>query len=234
VSTPPRVTAEQAADAVARIHARRHAVDDPNAHRLDDDALQTLLYLRQHSDGIPDTVRQADIADALLLRVHLWWEAESLELWLLKMAAQLGIPHRQVGRVLGIRTRQGVRDRRDRKEALLGPAGVPDEKLTRAGRRPATDADTWLSHNGPQVRALASTLLANQSRLPDSDYFEDLAVVLPGPHESAQVGAKVMAVLRLLIAELRSETGCLPGDLKETLAWGTELVTEHRKLLGPA
>ncbi|MEU7802688.1 hypothetical protein AB0B10_25850 [Micromonospora arborensis] len=170
MATPPRVNDDRAAQAVHDIAARRAAIDDPNRDRLGDDPLDVLLYLRKFSGAsVPDAVREADIEDGLRLRIWLWWQGAAMELWLLDRAEDLGVNRKRLGRLLGIRTGQGLVDRRDRLRALLGPAGRPDEKISRAERAEqrsnASREDRqrhWLRRNHRAVATVARALVAHQ------------------------------------------------------------------------
>ncbi|WP_018588931.1 hypothetical protein [Salinispora arenicola] len=189
MATPPRITDDQATQALHAITGRRAAIDDPHREQLGDDltpldVLHMLSYLRKHSgSGIPNQVRRADIADAMRLRVWLWWHCQAIERWLLERAEDLTMNRRDLGHLLGVRTGQGLVDRRDRLQALLGEHGRPDEKLIRAER--AADRSTaglpqhrqeWLVGNRKAVRAVATTLIEHRD-LADDDTAEWLIEV---------------------------------------------------------
>ncbi|WP_308820175.1 hypothetical protein [Pseudonocardia alni] len=73
----------------------------------------------------------------------------------------------ELGAPLGIRTRQGVRDRLDRLDALL-VHDRPDEQLTRESRRSARDRDArqvWIDDNLDRIRAVLAGLVAQVGRL---------------------------------------------------------------------
>lgn len=119
---------------IARRH-RRAGDDDPLL--FSDDPRDLQIYLRRLPDRwlLGDDLSH-DVTDALTIRLWLWWEGEAFELRILEAAERLKLRRRLVGEVLGIRTGQGVIDRTDRKRALFGPEGRPDEKIARAARRP--------------------------------------------------------------------------------------------------
>lgn len=174
MATPPRVHEADAAAAVAAIAARRAAIDDPSREQLTDDPHETLRYLRKHGGpDVPDAVRRADIEDGLRLWVWLWWEHATTVLWLLDRAETLDMNRRAVGRHLGIRTGQGVVDRRDRLRALL-THGRPDEKVSRAERAAAEHTATvevrqrrWLDRHRTAIAAVAEQLVAHQDLADD-------------------------------------------------------------------
>ncbi|GGM22254.1 hypothetical protein ACFFX1_11250 [Dactylosporangium sucinum] len=172
MATPPRIDDDRAVLALQAIAERRAAIDDPHREQLGDDptvvdVLHVLSYLRKYSGaGTPEQVRRADVTDALRLRVWLWWYGASLERWLLERAEQLGMNRRELGRLLGIRTGQGLVDRRDRLQALLGQHGRPDEKVARAERAAGRATmplpqrqQLWLDRHRAAVRAVAAALV---------------------------------------------------------------------------
>lgn len=176
VTTPPRIDDDRAAQALHDIAARRAAIDDPHREQLSDDpldVLHVLAYLRKHTN-VPAQVRGDDVIDALRLRIWLWWYGADLERTLLERAEQLGINRRDLGRELGIRTGQGVVDRRDRLAALLGTHGRPDEKFTRAERAAGRATESlpqrqqrWLDQHRAAVHAVASALVDHRDLADD-------------------------------------------------------------------
>lgn len=201
MATPPRVDAARAAQAVRDIADRRAEIDDPHRDRLGDDPLEVLLYLRKYSGpNIPEAVRQADIEDGLRLRIWLWWQGAALELWLLDRAEDLGMNRKRIGRLLGIRTGQGLVDRRDRLRALLGPAGRPDEKVQRAERaeqRASASIEArqrnWLHRHRGAIASVAQALIDHED-LADEDAAEWLVEVARDLRERSFTPASFMVV----------------------------------------
>lgn len=197
MATPPRIDDVQAQSALRAIAERRAAIDDPYREQLGDDltlsdVLHVLSYLRKHSGSqLPEAVRRADVTDALRLRVWLWWYGAHLERQLLERAEQLGMNRRDLGQLLGIRTGQGIVDRRDRLQALLGDHGRPDEKVMRA-ERAAGRATTslprrqqqWLDRHRAAVRDVAVALVEYQ-RLADDEAAEWIVEVARDLHDQA-------------------------------------------------
>jgi hypothetical protein len=73
----------------------------------------------------------------------------------------LGLTHTELGRPLGITTRQGLRDRLDRLDALLA-YDRPDEQLVRDTRREARRSDprqAWLDAHKDYVHRVLANLL---------------------------------------------------------------------------
>lgn len=187
MATPPRVSDDQALQALRAIASRRAAIDDSHRGQLGDDlvpldVLHALSYLRKCSgSGVPTPIRRADVADAMRLRVWLWWHGQGIERWLLEWAEELGMNRRDLGRLLGVRTGQGLVDRRDRLQALLGEHGRPDEKLIRAERAERASGlphrrQRWLDQHDDEVRAVA-TVLVEYRDLADDEADEWLVEV---------------------------------------------------------
>jgi hypothetical protein len=143
-NTRPRVHRLEVERAIARIAGRRDKVDDPNRERLPDcanaDPREVLDYVQKYSGpDIPRWVLQADVCDALVLNNHLWWEDRRRELHWLKLGRARGLFLSEIGAQIGV-GKKGVIDRIDRLDALL-KHDRPDEKISRAARRAAREAD---------------------------------------------------------------------------------------------
>ncbi|MDR7304610.1 hypothetical protein [Haloactinomyces albus] len=203
--TPPRVTRQELEAAVQRIHSRRSKVDDQNRELLGNDPASTLDYLRKYTDrDIPSWVRQADVADCLILHVWTWWEDRRRERALLRAGLREGMFLSQLGAPLGISSRQGVRDALDRLEALL-EYDRPDEKITRDARRVKQSSDArqaWIDDNLDEVRTAAARLLAYSNMVTDEDteWFEELQA----DYEADAWTPASLTVLGLASGELRA------------------------------
>jgi hypothetical protein len=155
---PPEVTTAMRDEALAAIH-RRHADDDnTSTHLLSDDPVEVLTYLRRRGvRELRGDEHGHDIEDALTLRLWLWWTGEAAELWLLDAAEGLGLNRRRIGARLGVRTGQGLVDRREYKRHLLAGATAADQAP------PPPDATTaaqrWLEAHRRQIHSVASTLV---------------------------------------------------------------------------
>lgn len=164
MATPPPVSAADAAAAVDRIAGRRRAIDDPHLWRMGDQPHEVLDYLRRYSSGVPADVAQADVLDGLTLKVRLWWIAEESEWWLLERSRRLGVGPTAVGRVLGVRTRQGVHDRlrlARHKAALLEREPSRESLPVGRGRDGTRSAQLqWLSAHRGAVQDLARRAVA--------------------------------------------------------------------------
>lgn len=136
MTTPPRVSGEEAAQAFARIVRRHRKAGNDQVLSFGDDAREMLSYLRKcGTAGLLHDDESHDLEDGLTLRLWLWWEGESLELWMLDAAERLGLNRRRIGARLGVTTGQGLVDRRDRKRAMFSILGRPDEKVIRQEKR---------------------------------------------------------------------------------------------------
>lgn len=231
VSTPPPVSQDEAAAAVARIAARRAAIDDPNAWHLTEDLLETLVYLRKFSSAIPQPVAEADVLDGLVIRLRLWWLGEEAELWLLERARRLGVPPRKVGAKLGITSRQGVHDRlrlgREKVQLLTGtphpglhPRPDPHERQTESD---------WLAKHRDELRDVATAAVAHRDLADDeaADWLVDVARDL---REAVSTPGSLQ-MLRFALAELGTSAAvvALPPEhpLLKTLSRWSRLYETH-------
>jgi hypothetical protein len=247
MATPPRVTRAQADDAIERITERRHKVDDANLHMLTSEPAEVLNYLRRYGADpyrhLPaheaQQLREQDVMDGLLLRVWLWWEGNGAERWLLDEAGRLGMRNRRVGAPLGITSRQGIPDRRDRLRTLFSLHRVPDEKIARAERASLRSPEPqWRARHADAVLNISSVLLDHQGKFRDHEmisYWLDwLAdpVDPPSPGERPKTGY-VVAWCRAIetITALGVADG-VPADspLGVALQQGRSLAAEYRKI----
>lgn len=212
MTTPPRVTPDDAREALARIVRRHRAADDDATYIPDSDPREMLAYLRKRGAcGLLFDEDSNDVEDALTLRVALWWEGEDVEDWLLAAVERRGLNRRRVGAVLGIRTGQGLVDRRKRTRARLATtAELADDPPAEMPTDPAAMLERWRT-----LRAFAALLLQHRGWLPD-DVAEDLSDVLRAEMEPARADTPVDAAVE---AQLRNwcrddlASVPLPGDL---------------------
>jgi hypothetical protein len=205
MTTPPKVTAADAAAAAARIRSRHAGRDEPGQHLLTDDPRDVLRFLRQLGarrlrDDDDDQARH-DVHDGLVLRLHLWWESADHERWLLEASETLGLPRRTVGAVLGITTSAGFADRLDRGRALFDPAlRRPNEKLARAARRtPPAPADPPAGDTA--LRAFLGDLYARLDDLP-GDLAEDVHDMRREAARTGPLDPAVRAALAGIVRDL--------------------------------
>jgi hypothetical protein len=220
VTTPPRPTRADFDAALLRIHGRRRAAGDDHPLALSEDPREVLAYLRQRGrTGLVQDDTGDDVVDALTLRLWLWWEGESIELWLLEAAEALGRNRKTVGGLLGIASGQGVVDRIVRKRAMLG-------------RDQAVAAPPAASARDAEIRALAAELVGRRGEMPEeiADGFEvdTLADALPRwPAGAAPPSEGVLNAVRFLLGDL---VVAVPADapLRAVVDAGAALVgTRH-------
>ncbi|GAA4554791.1 hypothetical protein GCM10023175_53560 [Pseudonocardia xishanensis] len=233
MAIPPSVSAEQADAAIERIVERRRRIDDPNAWRLSDAPMEVLDYLRKYSQGVPAWVREADVLDGLELRLFLWWSGETIELWLLEQAERLGVPPRLVGQRLGIRSRQGVHDRRrasqEKVARLRGQPAVVSTGASGPDQRQRGVELEWIARHQAQIRSAAAVGVAH-IHLADEEAADWLAEVGRDLREGASTPGALQLV-RFALAALSSspEVRTLQDShpLQEALARWSELFSTY-------
>lgn len=204
----------EVARAILMIAKRRAKVDDRHRDLLpdseDSDPREVLDYLRKFSGlDIPRWVLQADVGDALTLNNWLWWEDRRRELFFLKAGRARGLFLSQLGAQVGV-GKQGLLDRVDRLEALLR-FDRPDEKLSRAARQAARDADSrrlaetrWIDEHRVELLRVIEALVhqADRHQVEDEDreWIDELSV---DARDDALVPT-TMVLLGLAAAELRT------------------------------
>jgi hypothetical protein len=217
VTTPPRPSRSDCEAALRRIHERRRAAGDDHPLALSEDPREVLAYLRQRGrQGLVADTSGDDVTDALTLRLYLWWEGEATELWLLEAAEALGRNRRVIGSALGLSSGQGLKDRIERKQAMLGRVPVDAEPP----RIPAAPPG--------RLREIAVAALAHRAEMPDevADGFEvdQLVDLLPRWPVDADAPLAGVNALRFLL-----------GDLVDVVPAGTALraiVDEGADLIG--
>lgn len=168
MGTPPRITRDECDAVIARIHRRHSDIDDPRRSELGTDPRDGVSWVLQHGrgGGIPPDVAARDCNDAMILHAWCWWDERRRERALLRRGLALAVTATELGSALGIRSRQGVRDRLDRLDALLAH-DRPDEQLARASRRAQHDRggeQQWLDEHHVQIRAVLTALVAQTHR----------------------------------------------------------------------
>lgn len=212
----------EATRAITMIAKRRSKIDDRHRDLLpdstDSDPREILDYLRKYSGPeIPLWVLQADVCDALTLNNWLWWEDRRRELHFLKAGRTRGLFLSQLGGQVGV-GKQGVLDRIDRLEALLR-YDRPDEKLSRAARQAARDAQErrsrethWIDEHHDELLCVITALVdqAHLYSLPhdDREWLDELAV---DAKDDALTPA-TMVLLGLASAELRTAAAVVALD----------------------
>ena len=224
MATPPRVTSLQAKEAAQRIHDRHRRIDDPYREELGGEPAEVLSYLRKRGADMPNGIRIDDIFDAAVLHIYLWWQAAERERWLLDTAERLGVAHGEYGKVFGMRSRQGFRDRADRLHALLDATGSgrPDEKSRRADRTAVGrrgDEAMWLDTSRAEILSLARDVVAFYP-IVDDETAEDLLEVRRDLQDG-RYGTQTFVLLSEAVRALRAcpveEVAAQAGPLNDRL-----------------
>jgi hypothetical protein len=195
--------------------------------------------LNRGPSGVPRWVSAADHADALILVTWCWWQDRRVERRMLRQGLHLGLSLGELGAPLGIRSRQGARDRLDRLTALLA-YDRPDEKLSRAARREEQARDErqqWIDDRRAEVRAVIVAFLAQARRatgpeevepLDDQSSGDDWMAELASDVDEDQLSPATLAVAGLAAAELRSTRLVRELDRKHRLHATLDAVEELR------
>lgn len=240
MATPPRITDAERDAAITRIVERHDRIDDPRRSELGSDPRDVVTFvLNRGPAGVPRWVQAADHHDAVVLSSWCWWEERRRERRLLRQGLALGLPALELGAPLGIGSRQGVRDRLDRLDALLAH-NRPDEQLSRAARRAVRGRDAeqdWIDQQRDEVWPALAALLAQSRRflqdLPatDSDAtdgdrpegephetdIQDWVDELAADYEDDALSTATLAVAGLLAAEIRAHPQAITLDRRHRL-----------------
>lgn len=117
-SYPPIGDLERDA-AVERIASRHARYDDSRWSEAGTEARDVLNYLARRRAELPFALTAHDAWDELVLSAWVYWDERRRERELLHSALRRGLSLAEVGRYLGIGSRQGTRDYLDRLDALL-------------------------------------------------------------------------------------------------------------------
>lgn len=208
-----------------RVVNRRVKVDDPDRALLPDDTdnpqvsevYAVLDYLANHT-RVPEWVTHADVSDALRLNNYLWWAERRRELAWLRTGVRRKLLLAQLGAAVGV-SKQGVRDRIDRLEALLAYQR-PDEQLTREARRAERAADArrevetgWVEAHADELAAIAGGFTTAAMRYELADAEREWVDELAADARDAAFSPASMTVLGLAVDELRTAPAVveLPG-----------------------
>ena len=201
MSTPPRVSSKQAAAAADAIVERHLRAGDDTIGAAGVDPSDLLFYLRANPNRVAEGVRADDLYDAATLHVWLWWQHQDRERWLFTAAQRLQLHHGDFGATFGIRSPQGVRDRRDRLESLLSETGTgrPSEQDARSARAAAgggepSGDEQWLAAARDEVLRLGRDALTFWLDV-DEDTAEEM-VEMKRDVESGTCTAQTVAWLR--------------------------------------
>jgi hypothetical protein len=174
VSTYPPVTDRERDAALARIDRRHRERDDTHWSAAGlgghSEAREVLEYLRRRHARIPVALAGHDVWDELVLGAWVYWDERRRERERLHRARRAGLSWSELGRYVGIGTRQGMRDYLDRLDAAV------DEylQIQHAPRTPATGdgatdplarlAGTTRAQRGADVHAARAKRATNKAR----------------------------------------------------------------------
>lgn len=223
MATPPRITEIERDAAVERIAARHRRIDDPRSSALGTEPRDVISFVLDRGPaGVPRWVAALDHHDALVLSTWCWWEERRRERRLLRQGLHLGLTAGELGAPLGMSSRQGLRDRLDRLDALLSH-DRPDEQLSRDARRAGRERDArqhWIDVHRAHVRSVLAGLIAQTRRFLEApaggdglggedeqaadesarEWLDELA----HDYADAAITPATLAVAGLLAAELRA------------------------------
>lgn len=213
MTTPPRVTATDAAAAIERITRRHRGTDNPGQHQLTDDPRDVLAYLRKcGTRRLLGDDASHDLEDALTLRLFLWWEAETTELWIFDAVEALRFPRRRLRHLLGITSNVGWLNRHTRKRKLLRP----DRDVGPPSGGTATPSSTT---GDAALREYLGLLYAQLDKLPD-DVAEEVHAIHRDAAGAGTLPAAARSALALIVRELLG-SGVDPAPA------GTRLAARH-------
>ena len=196
----PLPTSVTAADRVAAIRARHR--DDPTFAAFPDpsDLHGVIRYALDHHTAIPRGDRQADLVDVLMLTRLAELERDRLILRALHTARKAGLKPRILGPALGLRSRQGIRDRIDALTGKVAAAryGVEESAL-------AEEPDVVQTAR-TDLHAFARRLLAHWGELAttaDIDIWEEgIRLVVDDPDRTAAADASLAVQIRAAAQEI--------------------------------
>jgi hypothetical protein len=170
VATYPPIGDLERDAAVGRIAARHARYDDSRWSEAGTEARDVLNYLARRRAELPFALTAHDVWDELVLSAWVYWDERGRERELLHSALRRGLSLSEVGRYLGIGSRQGTRDYLDRLDALLADLhrarSRPRGPATGDGRADplAVWADSTREQRGADVHATRAQRAAGRQR----------------------------------------------------------------------
>lgn len=148
MATTPPITDRERDAALARI-ARRHAkYDDPHWSEAnadsEDAAHEVLRYLARNHSRLPRQLVADDVWDELILEAWCEWDWRARRSERHHRALRCGLSLADLGRYLGIESRQGMQDHLDRNDALVAEyRRINGEPVLPATGDGSTDPLSW-------------------------------------------------------------------------------------------
>jgi hypothetical protein len=222
VATYPPVGDVERDAALSRIERRHLRANDPRWSEAGTEPRDVLDYLRVRRGQLPSLVTDDDAYDELVLSAWVFWDERRRERELLHHVLRRGLSLSQVGRYLGIASRQGMRDYLDRLDALLDDYTSIRKTLRGPARGDGTTdpLDVWVhttrAHRGADVHA-ARAKRARARVKPDRENW----IATHDTRIAAAIRDLLAQAARLGITSRASGTGQDP-DIGDYLHWLTE------------
>ncbi len=202
----------EACAAADRIATRRYEADDQDLDRLDEGLLGVVAYVGRYK-RVPEAVRRADVADALVIVEHLRAVLDSAELNLMETGRGAGMTWQELASARGIRSRQGAETAYRRLRNAVRGSGTKDHQRERASRENERALSRWLWVHTGTLRATVQRVNTIRGVLPAdvvSD-LDELLATIPPPGEPAT--ATFAARLAVLLEELVEGSLPLPPSV---------------------
>ncbi|MGW2421335.1 hypothetical protein ACWC0C_19170 [Streptomyces sp. NPDC001709] len=230
---------------MARFEKRHTTADNPRRDEFPDPEapgaeLAVVIFARNHKRALPRLARRAEAIDRLVLIQQLRLLLDREELAALQDGNEAGATWRQLGDPLGITTKNGTVQRKQRLQVAveLGPSALRAPHVLRAHERgEAAEEDSrsnWVQRNYERVRRTSAELLLHRAALTtDEDaveWLDDLADLLEEP-VSPTCEASIITHLRFAVEEIdraAEENGQAPAHSPEA----AEALKAVRSLIG--
>ncbi|MGX5183435.1 hypothetical protein ACWKT5_11595 [Streptomyces avermitilis] len=217
---------------MARFEKRHATADNPRRDEFPDPEapgaeLAVVIFARNHKRALPRLARRAEAIDRLVLIQQLRLLLDREELAALQDGNEAGATWRQLGDPLGITTKNGTVQRKQRLRVAveLGPSALRAPHVLRAHERGEADEEdsrsNWVQQNYERVRRASAELLLNRAALTTDDdaveWLDDLAHLLEEP-VSPTCEASIITHLRFAVEEIdraAEENGQAPAHSPE-------------------
>ena len=165
--------------AVSRILERHREAEDPYQERMSEDPEELLAYLERFGPQLDRELRRADLHDAQILAVWLYWRWLRHDTWVLEQGEALGCNRRAMGALVNVTTGQGVVDRIHYHRLALASTAQRAQRAERARESAEDDAQRrWLCE--PHRTALLDRVLSVFRRWGPDESLDWLAGITAG------------------------------------------------------
>jgi hypothetical protein len=223
VATYPPIGDHERDAALARIAERHLRYDDPRWSEAGTEARDVLAYLRRRRTELPYEVTAHDTWDELVLSGWAYWDERRRERELIHSALRRGLSLSEVGRYLGISTRQGTRDYLDRLDALVADHAHTQTTLSGpvAGDGGTDALAVWArssrAHRGADVHATRARRRAARSRPSRQSWIDDNSTRI-----TAAITELRRQLARLGVEDVPTGGGSTEAGLLDYLSWLAE------------